>query len=124
MPDQKPVVTPAAALQALHDAEATLEAAITAEIDTAAPAAPADPAEAKARLTAALAAATPKVYRFGCLQGPGREITFPDGSKFTFRLIPLNTGGYAPNSFVDTADEVLAANLRALKNPYIVEQTA
>lgn len=51
--------------------------------------------------------------------GVADVLKFTDGTKFSFRRIQRNKGGgYAPNSFLKTDDEKLAANLReAAKNP-------
>jgi hypothetical protein len=60
----------------------------------------------------------PFKFHFVKLFGVADVIRFEDGSKFKFRLISRNGNkGYAPNSFLKTNDEKLAANLReAAKN--------
>jgi hypothetical protein len=56
---------------------------------------------------------TPPKYYFVKNFGVMDKLSFPDGTKFQFRLIERNTGGYASQSFVETNDEKLASNLRA-----------
>jgi len=57
-------------------------------------------------------------FHFVKLFGVADVLRFEDGTKFKFRLISRNGNqGYAPNSFLKTDDEKLAANLReAAKN--------
>jgi len=57
---------------------------------------------------------TPPKFQFVKLFGVVDVIKFADGTRFQFRLIRRNNdAGYAPNSFLKTDDEKLAANLRA-----------
>jgi hypothetical protein len=60
---------------------------------------------------------TPPKFKFVKNFGVADVIKFADGTKFQFRMIRRNTGGYQPNSFAVTDDEKLAGNLReASKN--------
>jgi hypothetical protein len=54
-----------------------------------------------------------KKFQFVKNFGVADKFKFEDGTGFQFRLITRNTGGYQPNSFVETDDEKLADNLRA-----------
>ena len=98
---EKQILKPVAALRSVEEATGDAEGTDGGAGDKGAPPAPAKPK-----------------FKFVKNFGVADRIKFKDGTSFQFRLIGRNTGGYAPNSFVETDDVKLADNLRAAsQNP-------
>lgn len=70
----------------------------------------------------------PKTWKFVKNFGVADVILFEDGTTYTFRAIKRNDGpGYLANSYLNTSDKKLAANLRKAarnKSLGVVEVTA
>lgn len=97
--------------------ENTIAAPLVAEKQILKPAAAIKAADDAKGITGAVgskgAAPTLSKFKFVKNFGVADLIKFADGTTFKFRLIDRNTGGFQPNSFVETDDEKLASNLHA-----------